>query len=256
MVPKSLLGLALLGAAVCAACSAGGSTSSAPQPMLPPAPGPTDAGPVEKHIAHVVVIVQENRTFENFFAGYPGADAPTYGYAATKHGRRKINLRAITFDGPDLRHDLALVDADWDNGKMDGFDQFGTKNPHNGPNPAYTYVERRLIAPYWTMAQQYVLADHMFPTEFGRSFTGHLTLIAGTDNLTPTKAEVDFPTQTPDDCDSPPGTISAVVGAVAQSQFRRALSVLHSVQYDSDDARHGGSLLEVLRNALLDGGMW
>ena len=34
---------------------------------------------VSKHIQHVVVIVQENRSFENFFAGYPGANAPLTG---------------------------------------------------------------------------------------------------------------------------------------------------------------------------------
>lgn len=57
-----------------------------------------------------------------------------------------------------------------------------------------------------------MLADHLFPTEFGGSFTAHLTLIAGTDDLDPTKAEADFPTASPDDCDSPPGTISGVAG--------------------------------------------
>jgi phospholipase C len=113
----------------------------------------------------VVVIVQENRSFENFFAGYPGADAPTYGYAVGKQGRYKISLRGITFQGPDLEHDWNAAITDWDNGKMDGFNAYGRKFPHNGPNPAYTYVGRKWIVPYWTMAAQYVLADHMFPTE-------------------------------------------------------------------------------------------
>ena len=74
--------------------------------MLPPVSEASDGGgPVGKYVQHVVVVVQENRSFENFFAGYPGADAPTYGYAIGKNGnRRKINLRQITFDGPDLRH--------------------------------------------------------------------------------------------------------------------------------------------------------
>src|SRR5262249_22719298 len=31
------------------------------------------------YIKHVVIIVQENRSFENLFAGWPGADAPLYG---------------------------------------------------------------------------------------------------------------------------------------------------------------------------------
>jgi phospholipase C len=62
------------------------------------------------------------------------------------------------------------------------------------------------------MAEQYVLADAMFPTEFGGSFTAHLTLVAGTDDIElPGEAEVDYPNATPDDCDSPPGTKSSYV---------------------------------------------
>ena len=78
------------------------------------------------------------------------------------------------------------------------------------------------------MAQQYVLADHMFPTEFGGSFTGHLTLIAGTDNLRPEKAEVDYPSVAPDDCDSPPGTRSSTINEHRHEKpLYGSVSVLH-----------------------------
>ena len=64
------------------------------------------------------------------------------------------------------------------------------------------------------MAKRYVLSDAMFPTEFGGSFTGHLTLVAGTDDIElPNKAEVDFPNGSPYDCDSPPGTRSSYIEA-------------------------------------------
>ena len=93
---------------------------------------------------------------------------------------------------------------------MDGFSQFCCRG---GPYPAYSYVKRSLIKPYWDMAQQYVLADEMFPTEWGGSFTGHLTLVAGTDDIAqaPSEAEIDSPTAGPYDCDSPPGTKSSYV---------------------------------------------
>ncbi len=245
-----------LALAACAACGSGGGGGMNSPPALPPGPGPTDGGSLGKHIHHVVVIIQENRSFENFFSSYPGADAPSYGYAIIKGVRKKIALRAITFQGPDLRHDWYSSMHDWDNGKMDGFDDFGTKNPHNGPNPAYTHVESKLIAPYWTMAQQYVLADHMFPTEFGGSFTGHLTLIAGMDNLNPTKAEVNFPTETPDDCDSPPGTISGVVVLSRQTSETGpfpCFDQFKSIATTLDDA---GVSWRIYATRVLDGGMW
>ena len=239
--------------ALCA-CSAGGGVPGT-SVAVPAVPEPPATSHVGTYIRHVVVVVQENRSFENFFAGYPGADAPTYGYATGKNGRRKIPLRAISFEGPDLRHDWNASIVDWDKGKMDGFDAFGTKNPHNGPNPAYAHVKRRLIAPYWTMAQQYVLADHMFPTEFGGSFTAHLTLIAGTDNLSATKAEVNFPTETPDDCDSPPGTRSGVVDTARNVSYNGPFPCFTQFNTMAATLDAAGVSWKIYATRVLDAGM-
>ena len=61
------------------------------------------------------------------------------------------------------------------------------------------------------MASQYVLADHMFPTMFGGSFTAHLDLISGTTNLAPKVSEVDWPDWSHWGCDAPPGTTTSLV---------------------------------------------
>jgi phospholipase C len=201
--------LAFFGTLALAACGAGGASGAGSTRALPAAPAvaqPATGNPVHKYIKHVIVVIQENRSFENFFAGYPGANAPLTGMA----GSQTIALQPITFSGPDLRHDWTSSLGDWDNGAMDGFYQYGSGGP-SGEYAAYSYVKQSLIQPYWDMANQYVLADAMFPTEFGGSFTAHLTLVAGTDNLTPTEAEVDIPSAPPDDCDSPPGTSSSYV---------------------------------------------
>src|SRR5262249_4032931 len=76
---------------------------------------------------------------------------------------------------------------------------------------AYSYLERSAVEPYWTIAKRYVLADHMFPTMFGPSFTGHLTLIAGTADLNPTESEADVPTNSPWGCDAPSSTTTSPV---------------------------------------------
>jgi phospholipase C len=171
----------------------------------------------------VVVIIQENRTLENFFAGYPGADAPMSGCAIADGGNRfrsssgcprddvAVPLQKDTFENNPglLPHDWGSSLIDWNHGKMDGFFKAA---PRSGQYAAYAYIARSQTRPYWTMAQRYVLADEMFPTEFGGSFTGHLTLVAGTDDIAlPLKAEVDFPTAGPYDCDSPHGTKSSYV---------------------------------------------
>ena len=64
------------------------------------------------------------------------------------------------------------------------------------------------------MAEQYVLADHMFPTEFGPSFTAHLNLIGGNTELVAGKlAEVDSPGQLPWGCDAPPRTTTLTLNS-------------------------------------------
>ena len=63
---------------------------------------------------------------------------------------------------------------------MDGFDTIGFgASGQNGPAGTYPYryIDPAQIAPYWTMAKQYVLADHMFQTQGSGSFTGHQDLI-------------------------------------------------------------------------------
>ena len=107
----------------------------------------------------------------------------------------------------------------------------------DGQYEAYDYIDHPEIQPYWTMAQQYVLADEMFPTEFGGSFTAHLTLVAGTDDIKlPGQAEVDFPNAAPDDCDSPPRHEELVHHLEAESarcsRYTGPVSVLRSVQHD------------------------
>ncbi len=201
--PRKLLVHIAFGALV-TGCSGGLSAPGNQFDGLTPVSPASLGNPVGTYVKHVVVIIQENRSFENFFAGYPGADAPTFGYSNGK----KLELRPTTFGGSNLVHNWGSAIPDWNHGKMDGFAIEGTIR---GWPRAYSYVERSLIAPYWTMAREYVLADHMFPTEFGGSFTAHLTLIAGTDNLTPRKAEVDQPDGAYGDCDSPPGTTSSTV---------------------------------------------
>jgi phospholipase C len=238
MLSKSLLPLTLCALVFSAGCSSNASSTSqqytyGAEEVLPDLMTP---GAASSHIKHVVVIIQENRSFEDFFAGYPNANAPMSGCASPPPttsvepppaqpgprddtttgcppGDTRVNLHQVTFfNNPDLEHDWgsSMIDCNITKEKvcqMDGFSAYGTKH---GLYQAYAYIEHSEITPYWDMAKQYVLADEMFPTEFGGSFTAHLTLVAGTDDIVlPSEAEVNFPSHAPDDCDSPPGTKSS-----------------------------------------------
>ena len=77
----------------------------------------------------------------------------------------------------------------------------------------YRYVDPYDIPEYWSIANQYVLGDHMFSTQSSDSFTAHQDLIAGGtpvgdkgDNV------IDFPVPSSWGCDvSPPGTTTSLI---------------------------------------------
>jgi phospholipase C len=217
---------AILSMSVVLLAACGGSSSSSPGSAIgtgpgaaPPtaAPTPTAAGsptPVDTPIQHVVIIIQENRSVPNLFAGYPGADAPTFGFGS-KHPKTRIPLQPIDFSPPaDVNHYWAAGITEWNNGAMNGFDRVPVGKPLP-PTYMYSYVRRPLVKPYWDMAQQYVFDDHMFPTEFGPSFTAHQNLIAGSTEITPGEALVDMPDDpsqhTRGDCDAPKGTTTNLI---------------------------------------------
>jgi hypothetical protein len=162
-------------------------------------------------IKHVVIIIQENRSFNNLFMGYPGALTRATGYA----GSLVVPLRprALEQSVADISHCFDSAMASWDNGKMDGFAlEYPEKWPLTNcpslarpavgtqgldspyvyvPNDAPNYVDE--AGPYWQMAMQYVLADHYFPTDFGPSFTAHQYLVAGTTDVAPNLSIVNYP---------------------------------------------------------------
>jgi len=167
----------------------------------------TDAAPSAHYIKHVVVIIQENRSVDNIFNGFPKADTQPYGYANENGKEVKITLQSHDFNGGDLPHGYAANIVEYDKGQMDGFYEAMQKWPRPGEKPTYpyNYLDRTDSAPYWTMAQQYVLADKMFATEWGASFTAHIDLIAANTYLNNQKtlALVDTPSVSPWGCDSP-----------------------------------------------------
>ncbi len=159
-------------------------------------------------IKQVVIIVQENRSFNNFFATFPGAGGTTKG----KMDGKTIALKKVSLaEKCDFGHSRNGFIEDYDGGKMDGFYlEGGSKNCPSGPagTKPYQYVNPREIAPYWDMAEQYVLADQMFQTQGSGSFTGHQDLIRGgtTYNKSLTESLVDFPSASPWGCDAPANT--------------------------------------------------
>ena len=86
--------------------------------MLPAAVNPAPQTMLGSHIKHVVIIVQENRSFDNIFSGYPGSDSATTGVtsAGTRIPLKAGNLRRSTGHAPQLdvrAHKLGQREDGW-----------------------------------------------------------------------------------------------------------------------------------------------
>jgi phospholipase C len=122
-------------------------------------------------IKHVVFLIKENRSFDNLFGTFPGADGTSVGW---DHGVRRPLVRGT--DGrtsSDIPHCYTCALAAWDHGKMDGFNQ-----SESADQWAYTQLTRDQLPNYWHWAQQFVLGDNFFASAQGPSFPNHLYTIA------------------------------------------------------------------------------
>jgi phospholipase C len=117
-------------------------------------------------IQHVVVIMQENHTFDNYFGTFPGANG-------IRNDPPTVHPYRITTPVFDLCHSSACAHRAYDNGKMDAFLQA------EGSNETFGYYSQKDIPYYWSLAQNYTLFDNYFTSAMGPSLPNHLFLVAG-----------------------------------------------------------------------------
>ena len=183
MKPLATLAAALaLGG--CAIGSGGGSYDTLPFMRSASALRALDVTGAGK-IKHVVYIVQENRSFDDLFAGYPGADTVSKGKDSL--GRR-VELKpvglAVVYD---VDHSAtAMFTACNGTGKLPGtncrMNGFNLEIYANGPkgvaHPMYVYVPHKETKPYFDMAHEWVLSDKTFQSQLDESFVAHQYVIA------------------------------------------------------------------------------
>jgi len=125
-------------------------------------------------IEHIVFLIKENRSFDNYFGQFPGANGATTGITSTG---QIIPLRHTPDQVVDIAHEWVSALTAIDGGKMDQFDliPFGDMN---GQYLAYSQLTQFDIPNYWAYAQAFTLADNMFSSVHGDSFENHLYTIA------------------------------------------------------------------------------
>jgi phospholipase C len=146
-------------------------------------------------IRHVIMIVQENRSFDHYFGTYPGADG-----FPRQQGRftacvldpirhvcvRPYHDRSVRDAGGPHQHMNAVRDVN--GGRMDGFIKEARRGLISGckaqpnapqctwgaPSDVMGYHDRHEIPNYWAYARNFVLQDHMFEPTTSWSLPAHL----------------------------------------------------------------------------------
>ena len=185
---------------------AGGSGGGG-RPTIPTAT-PTVLPNGDSPIKHVVFIVKENRSFNNYFATYPGATGATEGGTIScsdsgcESGPVVQLTKAEDIQPHDLTHCFRCGLVAIDDGKMDGFNEMNgviptseEKAPLYGHDmTGYTYFDRAGIPNYWAYADRFVLADHFFTPMYGPTLPEHLYAVAAQSNyIVDNKSTVDHP---------------------------------------------------------------
>jgi phospholipase C len=174
----------LLAVSVIAACTSPSSSTSSAESGI-------------HKIKHVIIVMQENRSFDSYFGTYPGADD-----IPMKNGQPAVCLPNPPGGCIRPYHDTADVNgggphakssavADVNGGKMDGFVEqrnaakLSCKSP-NDPACASSstpdvmgYHTAAEIPNYWTYARDFVLNDHMFEPVKSWSLPDHLYIVSG-----------------------------------------------------------------------------
>lgn len=166
-------------------------------------------------IKHVVVLFQENVSFDHYFATYPnaantpgetqqGTGAAATAFKPSEDTPKDINtlanagllapnnpnsvqparlspMQAVTCDQD---HEYTAEQKAYNGGLMDKFVEFTSKdacapNQYGRPGLTMDYYDGNTVTGIWNYAQNYAMSDNHFSTVFGPSTPGALNLVSG-----------------------------------------------------------------------------
>ncbi|HEY7282573.1 MAG TPA: alkaline phosphatase family protein [Actinomycetota bacterium] len=182
---------------------------------------------VKNPIKHIVFLVKENRTFDDYFGKYPGADGATSGKGLASDDKTQINIPlapGIDEQPHDITHAFVSGILSIDGGRMDGFntildgtDKSGyavmSRNCTVDPSQSDADAKKNgsgCIPDYYKYADRFVLADHFFSSMYGPTTPEHLYTIAAQDyGIVDNPQNIHTERGTPTMCDDPSETAPA-----------------------------------------------
>jgi phospholipase C len=170
--------------------------------LLTPAHAENDDSSTKTKIKHLVVIFQENVSFDHYFGTYPRAaknlNGTTYFGEPREDTPRVNNLvsAGLLTNNPNgvnpFRIDRSVpntCDEDhgygdeqyaFHGGLMDRFGKVSCNDPALGANSTFGFYDGNTVTALWNYAQHFAMSDNSYGTTFGPSTPGLLNLVAGT----------------------------------------------------------------------------
>jgi phospholipase C len=215
-----VLGTSAVVGVTVASASTGGLTPGSVAILAPAAAGAYRvAAPTSTPIKHVVVLFDENDSFDHYFGTYPKAANTDGSPFRAKRGTPKVNglTPSLLDNNPnafnpqrlsssealtcDQNHSYAPEQKAEDLGQMDLFEQNTATDTCTGqpiefgaPGLVMDYYDGNTVTALWNYAQNYAMSDNNYDTNFGPSTPGALNLISGNDGggeaVSPTTGQV------------------------------------------------------------------
>jgi hypothetical protein len=136
--------------------------------------GPAAAAPATP-IEHVVVLMQENHSFDNYFGTFPGANGIPRSTCMPVGRARRPCARPFHLGGrstPDLAHEAGRH-------RMDGFIRAASRDRQSVERSVMGYYDGRDLPFYWNVAEEYVLFDRFFAASPDGSVPNHRLWVSG-----------------------------------------------------------------------------
>jgi phospholipase C len=170
--------------------------------MISASAGEDDRNSTRTPIKHIVVIFQENVSYDHYFGTYPYAQpnhdgSRFFGKARDDTPRSNTLMSAgLLTNNPnganpfridrsvpvtcDQDHDYGDEQFAFHGGLMDRFLTHSCTDANLGPNSTLGYYDGNTVTALWNYAQHYAMTDNSYGTSFGPSTPGLLNLVAGT----------------------------------------------------------------------------
>ena len=193
-------------------------------PVAPSSPAVVTSALQSNRIQHIVIVMQESRSFDDLFCAYPGANGKCAGETIPLEANCTLS---DTF--ADFERDRKTGDFGKEHAVCPGYRR-----------PQYGHVPQSELGPYYQIAQQYALGDSMFSSTGNPTFEAHQYVVAAQ----AAKAENEPFGKTADNCvynqfvrELGGGKIDACFGykTLADSLSSNALSWQY---YRTADSRH------------------